>query len=294
MAKKKKLHIFSFYKIWLLFTISATVFSLSLYYKQYLAIYLIQSIIILLAMIVMILPFVFKKYQKKQNSLKLILILLSTALTISGITIYSHNDRLASDGQYIGIDVSKWNGDIDFQLAKQEIDFVIIRCGYTSLSDGTTIKEDPLFEQNINQCIQLAIPYGIYYYSLACDEIQAKKEADFVTSKLNGRIPDLGVFIDLENEEYQGTLSNQQLANVATSFLNNIQNENKKGIYANHHWWSTKLTDSRLDSYIKWKARYNDEKILEDSFKILQYSETGTVKGIITNTDLNIITDKYW
>lgn len=294
MAKKKKLHIFSFYKIWLLFAISATIFSLSLYYKQYLAIYIIHSIVILLAMLVMILPFIFKKYKKKQKLFKLILILLSTTLIISGITIYNHNDRLASDGQYIGIDVSKWNGNINFQLAKQEIDFVIIRCGYTSLSDGTTIKEDPLFEQNINQCIQLSIPYGVYYYSLACDETQAKKEADFVTSKLNGRIPELGVFIDLENEEYQGNLSNQQLANVVVSFLNNIQNENKKGIYANHHWWSTKLIDPRLDNYIKWKARYNDEKVLEDNFKILQYSETGNVKGINTNVDLNIITDKYW
>lgn len=294
MAKKKKLHIFNFYKIWLLFAISATIFSLSLYYKQYLAIYIIHSIVILLAMLVMILPFIFKKYKKKQKLFKLILILLSTTLIISGITIYNHNDRLASDGQYIGIDVSKWNGNINFQLAKQEIDFAIIRCGYTSLSDGTTIKEDPLFEQNINQCIQLSIPYGVYYYSLACDETQAKKEADFVTSKLNGRIPELGVFIDLENEEYQGNLSNQQLADVAVSFLDNIQNENKKGIYANHHWWSTKLTDLRLDNYIKWKARYNDEKVLEDSFKILQYSETGNVKGINANVDLNIITDKYW
>lgn len=294
MAKKKKLHIFSFYKIWLLFAISATIFSLSLYYKQYLAIYIIHSIVILLAMLVMILPFIFKKYKKKQKLFKLILILLSTTLIISGITIYNHNDRLASDGQYIGIDVSKWNGNINFQLAKQEIDFAIIRFGYTSLSDGTTIKEDPLFEQNINQCIQLSIPYGVYYYSLACDETQAKKEADFVTSKLNGRIPELGVFIDLENEEYQGNLSNQQLADVAVSFLDNIQNENKKGIYANHHWWSTKLTDLRLDNYIKWKARYNDEKVLEDSFKILQYSETGNVKGINANVDLNIITDKYW
>lgn len=294
MTKKKKLPILSLNKIWLLFTISAIIFSLSLYYKQYLAIYIIHSIVILLIMLVAILPFIFKKYKKKQKLLKIITILLSIALITSGITIYNHNDRLASEGQYIGIDVSKWNGNINLQLAKQEIDFVIIRCGYTSLSDGTTIKEDLLFEQNINQCIQLSIPYGVYYYSLARDETQAKKEADFVTSKLNGRIPELGVFIDLEDEEYQGNLSNQQLANVAVSFLDNIQNENKKGIYANHHWWSTKLTDSRLDNYIKWKARYNDNKVLEDGFSILQYSETGNVKGINTNVDLNLITNKYW
>ena len=96
MTKKKKLPILSLHKIWFLFTISAIIFSLSLYYKQYLAIYIIHSIVILLIMLVAILPFIFKKYKKKQKLLKIITILLSIALITSGITIYNHNDRLAS------------------------------------------------------------------------------------------------------------------------------------------------------------------------------------------------------
>ena len=73
------------------------------------------------------------------------------------------------------------------QLARQEIDFVIIRCGYTSLTDGTKTKVDPLFEQNIKQCQNLNIPYGVYYYSLATEAAQAKKEAEYVNHLLDGR-----------------------------------------------------------------------------------------------------------
>lgn len=123
---------------------------------------------------------------------------------------------------------------------------------------------------------RLSIPYGVYYYSLARDTIQAKKEADFVTSLLNNKTPALGVFIDLEDEEFQGDLSSDTLTTVATTFLENIPNQNKKGIYANHNWWTTKLTDKKLNSYIKWKARYNNDPIIEDEYQILQYSETGS------------------
>ena len=83
---------------------------------------------------------------------------------------------------------------MNLQLARQEIDFVIIRCGYTSLTDGTKTKVDPLFEQNIKQCQNLNIPYGVYYYSLATEAAQAKKEAEYVNHLLDGRVPELGVF----------------------------------------------------------------------------------------------------
>jgi len=183
---------------------------------------------------------------------------------------------------------------VNLQLARQEIDFVIIRCGYTSLTDGTKTKVDPLFEQNIKQCQNLNIPYGVYYYSLATEAAQAKKEAEYVNHLLDGRVPELGVFIDLEDETFQGALTNDQLTIVATTFLDNIQNQNKKGIYANHHWWTTKLTDKKLDSYIKWKARYNDTPVLEEEYHILQYSETGQIRGINGNVDLNMTINKYW
>lgn len=292
--KSKKTNLFKQPYILALFFISIVIFSSCLLYKQFLPKYLIYSIIIMLVMSLGYLIYLLKKYKKQRNFIKTMTIILSVILIISSAMIISHNDKLAKEGEYIGIDISKWNKDVDLRLASQEIDFVIIRCGYTSLTDGTKTKSDPLFEQNVKQCQDYNIPYGVYYYSLARDASQAKKEAKYVTELLDNRVPELGVFIDLEDEDFQGDLSNEQLTTVATTFLDNIQNQNKKGIYANHHWWTTKLTDDKLDSYIKWKARYNDEQILEDEYDILQFTETGSIRGVDGNVDINKTTKKYW
>jgi len=292
--KKKKKFFFSKKNILYFILISNIIFSCSLYYKRYLPNYIIHSITILLIILFLCFPFLSNKYKKRQHLIKSIFILFSSCLLILGILIFNHNDKLSQDGKYIGIDISKWNKEVNLQLASQEIDYVIIRCGYTSMTDGTKTKEDSYFKQNVKQCEELSIPYGVYYYSLARDAAQAKKEADFVTSLLNDKIPALGVFIDLEDEEFQGDLSNDTLTIIATTFLDNIPNQNNKGIYANQHWWTTKLTDEKLNDFIKWKAHYNNDPILEDEYQILQYSEKGSIKGIIGNVDLNMISKKYW
>lgn len=271
---------------------SIIIFSCSLYYKQYLPNYLNHSIVILLIIIYIYIITIIKKF----TFIKYLPYLLSICLLLFSIGIIGHNDKLSTDGKYIGIDISKWNSSTNLELAKQEIDYVIVRCGYTSLSNGTSTKEDPYFKENIKQCKEFNIPYGIYYYSLARDETQAKKEADFVTNLLKQEniFPPLGIFIDIEDEKFQGNLSNEQLCLVATTFLDNIPNENIKGIYANYHWWSTKLTDSKLNNYIKWVARYNDNPTIENGYTILQYSQTGKIKGINGNVDLNMTHTKYW
>lgn len=292
--KKKKHKYFNQRNILYLLLLSSITFSCSLYYKRYLPDYLTHSIVILLIILFFCFPILINKYKKQHNFIKSISFVLSICFFISGILIFNHNDKLSKDGIYIGIDISKWNEQVDLQLAIQEIDYVIIRCGYTSSTDGIKTIEDPYFKKNLKQCEELSIPYGIYYYSLARDVNQAKKEAKFVTSLLKGKVPDLGVFIDIEDEEFQGDLSNDTLSSIAINFLDNIPNQSKKGIYANHHWWSTKLTDNKLNTYIKWKARYNDNPIIEEDYHILQYSETGKIKGIIGNVDLNMISNKYW
>ena len=292
--KKKKHKYFNQRNILYLLLLSCITFSCSLYYKRYLPDYLTHSIVILLIILFFCFPLLINKYKKQHNFIKSISFVLSICLFIFGILIFNHNDKLSKDGIYIGIDISKWNEQVDLQLAIQEIDYVIIRCGYTSSTDGTKTIEDPYFKKNIKQCEELSIPYGIYYYSLARDVNQAKREAKFVTYLLKGKVPDLGVFIDIEDEEFQGDLSNDTLSSIAMNFLDNIPNQNKKGIYANHHWWTTKLTDNKLNTYIKWKARYNDNPTIEEDYHILQYSETGKIKGIIGNVDLNMISNKYW
>lgn len=294
IMKNKKYKYFNKKNILYLLLISCITFSCSLYYKRYLPDYLTHSIVIFLIILFFCLPILLNKYKKQHNFIKLISLTVSICLFASGIMIFNHDDKLSKDGIYIGIDISKWNEQVDLQLAIQEIDYVIIRCGYTSSTDGTKTIEDPYFKRNIKQCEELSIPYGIYYYSLARDINQAKKEAAFVTSLIKNKVPDLGVFIDLEDEEFQGNLSNDTLSSIAINFLENIPKQNKKGIYANHHWWTTKLTDNSLNTYIKWKARYNDNPTIEEDYHILQYSETGKIKGIIGHVDLNMTSNKYW
>lgn len=143
----KKKRYFNKKNILYLSLISSITFSCSLYYKRYLPDYLIHSIVIFLVILFFYFSFLLNKYKKQHNFIKSISIIISTCLFISSIMIFNHNDKLSKDGIYIGIDISKWNEQVDLQLAIQEIDYVIIRCGYTSSTDGTKTIEDPYFKK---------------------------------------------------------------------------------------------------------------------------------------------------
>lgn len=197
------------------------------------------------------------------------------------------------DIYYHGIDISKWDGDVN--LKDTTLDFVIIRCGYTSNVDGKTIKPDSQFEQNIKQCKELGIPYGIYYYSCATNTSQAKKEAEYTLSVLKEDIPPLGVYYDTEDPTYQEPLSKEQLTSIALSYVQTIEDKGiKAGIYANYYWWNNKLDHKALDTYLKWVAIYDEEYSIEDMYAIHQYSDTGTIHGIDGEFDVNITKNMYW
>lgn len=197
------------------------------------------------------------------------------------------------DTYYHGIDISKWDGEVS--LKDTTLDFVIIRCGYTSNADGKTIKPDSQFEQNIKQCKELGIPYGVYYYSCATDTVQASKEAKYTLSVLKDDVPPLGVFYDTEDPTYQQSLSKEELTAISLSYLQIIEDKGLKGgVYANYYWWNNKLDHDALDKYLKWVAIYDDEYKIEDMYAIHQYSDTGTIDGVNGEFDVNITKDNYW
>lgn len=76
-----------------------------------------------------------------------------------------------------GIDVSKFQGLIDWQEVKKHIDFAIIRCGYGSNLES---QDDPYFKRNADECTRLKIPFGVYLYSYATNEREALSEAKHV------------------------------------------------------------------------------------------------------------------
>ncbi len=194
---------------------------------------------------------------------------------------------------YIGIDVSKWNGDINIE--EGEYDFAIIRVGYTSTTDGITIKNDEKFHNFVQQCIDEGIPYGVYYYSLASTPQQAKKEADFVLEEIKGYNPTLGVYIDMEDKLYQEHLPVETLTSCALTFVEEIEkNGYQAGVYANKYWWDNKLDTEQLDKYYMWIAIYSDTYTLQQPYDIHQYTNTGKVPSIDGDVDLNIVHEKFW
>jgi GH25 family lysozyme M1 (1,4-beta-N-acetylmuramidase) len=117
-----------------------------------------------------------------------------------------------------GVDVSQWQGVIDWQTLAPYIDFAIIRIGYRAL-DGT-LNYDPQYENNVQGCEANGIPYGVYFYSIAHNELEAMEEADFVLAKIwqTGKYQSLPVFMDVEDRGVLTTLSNDQILATISTF----------------------------------------------------------------------------
>ena len=182
------------------------------------------------------------------------------------------------------IDVSKWQGEINWRLVATQVEGAIVRA-----YNGT--KEDETFVRNINGCLTCGIPVGVYYYSKAKTPGALKKELNAVDNIIRKYqdVITLGVFIDLEEK---GT-ENQAGAN-AKEFISFMTEKGYKkvGVYANEGWYKTYLKG--VDIPYKWVAKWTTKKTLPsiDSLYLHQYTSKGRVKGIDGDVDLsNLVTE---
>lgn len=182
------------------------------------------------------------------------------------------------------IDVSMYQGDIDWTKVKSNVDGVIIRCGYGSDYVG---QDDPKFKKNADGCVANQIPFGVYLYSYAKNVTSAKSEAAHVLRLVEPYRDRLSfpIYLDLEQA---GTASGA--VERAIQFGNLVEAAGYWcGIYANQYWWKSYLKNG-LDRFTKWVAKYSDEKPsgISGTYDIWQYSSTGSVPGINGNVDLNL------
>mgnify|MGYP004611446309 FL=1 len=184
-----------------------------------------------------------------------------------------------------GIDVSQHQGTIDWQTLKNQVDFVIIRCGY---GQDQMNQDDSQFRRNADACTRLNIPFGVYLYSYARRVADAQGEANHVLRLIRGYKMAYPVFYDLEDENTTGRLSNRTIAQIAQRFGDILEeNDYFVGVYANLYWWTDKLTDPVFNKYAKWVARYAQTLNNPDKYDIWQYSQRGRLDGIRTSVDLN-------
>ena len=186
--------------------------------------------------------------------------------------------------EYKGIDISKYQGDIDFNKVSKNVDFVIIRIGYGMYENQKDIK----FEQNYAGFKNSNIPIGVYLYSYALNEKDAEREADVVIKWLNNRELNLPVYYDIEDKT-QVNLGKKTLTNMCDTFCRKIEKAGYwAGIYANKYFLTSYLDYKKLEEkYTIWVAQWNDQNTYSGKYDMWQYTSSGSVPGINGNVDLN-------
>lgn len=192
-----------------------------------------------------------------------------------------------------GIDVSKYQGDIDWKLVKDSgVSFACLR----AIQGNTNRQIDPTFEQNLAGCIENKIDYSCYIYAYAQTHNRARYEADLVINLLGDR--KMPIWYDLEDSSLI-PLGKDSIEGVAMSFIGECKDAGfDVGIYCNKNWYENYISDFLKNRFKFWIARYpkDDYGQIKESLKptwknvvAWQYSSKGQVPGINGNVDMDIL-----
>ncbi len=203
---------------------------------------------------------------------------------------FASDGKLVTDSGTMGIDVSKWNGTIDWNAVKNSgVAYVIIRCGYRGSSQGSLI-DDPNFATNIKGATAAGLKVGVYFFTQAIDEVEAVEEASMVLDRIKGYTISYPIFLDVEPSGGRAdSLSASERTAVCRAFCETIQNAGyTAGIYANKTWLTSKINVSSLSAYKIWLAQYAASPTYSGRYDLWQYKSTGKVSGISGSVDMNI------
>lgn len=192
-----------------------------------------------------------------------------------------------------GIDVSVWQGSIDWTKASKAIDFCIIRAGY-----GNATK-DKRFEQNYSGCKNNNVKVGVYWYNYAKTVEGAKTEARGLLSVLNGRKLDYPVWYDIEENTTLKT-GRTNISAMVKAFCEIVEKAGYKvGIYSSKFALQTYFTNEVKDKYEVWVANVGKNGNALSStnyvgrYEIWQYSWKGRIAGINGDVDLDYCYKDY-
>lgn len=191
---------------------------------------------------------------------------------------------------YKGIDVSKWQGRIDWNLVKSDgIQFAMIRSSF-GWGDGS---EDFLFDTNYENAKKVDMPVGAYHYSYARTPAEAIKEAEYCHSIIKGKKFEYPVAFDME-ENGVASLGKERVSAIAKAFCEKMESYGYYVcIYANKHWLENYFTEEILDNYDIWLAQWTEKPTFNKPYGMWQKSSRGKVAGISGYVDLDIAFKHY-
>lgn len=184
------------------------------------------------------------------------------------------------------IDVSKYQGNIDWVKVKnQGVNIVMIRSGYGFTNDNSQV--DPKLYDNIKNAHAAGLKVGIYHYSYAKNEQEAKNEADYCLKAIKGYDIDLQVAYDIE-EDIHESLQSEQVNNLAIAFCEKIKSAGfTPMIYSKYEFFQRKFNYNKVSKYDLWIAQYSDNCTFNRNYTMWQYTKTGLIDGINGKVDFS-------
>ena len=203
---------------------------------------------------------------------------------------YSNSQSFLFEQRKYGIDVSVWQGTIDFgALSKSKrVNFMIARAGH-----GLNII-DKQFERNYTQAKKYGIPIGVYLYANAQNLEEARAEANHLLTLIKGKKFELPIYYDVEAHE---GVDSTTITNMCIEFCNIIRNAGyKPGIYASKYYLIYKMYPSKLPKDCSiWVASYGQDNgnMPKDAYRYngrydyWQFTSKGSMDGITGDVDFN-------
>lgn len=196
----------------------------------------------------------------------------------------------------IGIDVSQWQGKIDWQKVKAAgVEFAMIRVGYQYGFGGEYVL-DPYFEANLDGAKANNLPVGVYFYSYAKTPDEAKAQAEWVIEKLGNVDLELGIAFDWENwtSFNSANMSLYTINKTAEAFLSATKAADYKPLlYSSKNYldliWQPKDLAAKFDDFDVWLAQYYEYVTYTGKYQIWQMTDSGSVPGINGAVDIDIM-----
>ena len=199
-----------------------------------------------------------------------------------------------TDNTLVGIDVSRWQGDIDFDLLENNnVEFIMIRLGGQDGVDGEYYL-DSKYKQNMDEATKRGFKIGVYFYSYAYTKEEAINQAKYVIKNLKGYKLELPIVFDWEcwNKFNSMNISLYDITQVQDAFLNYV---NEKGYRSSRYGSKNYLINAWQDSkHLTWLAHYISETNYEGDYFMWQRCDTGKIPGINGAVDVDVLyLDKY-
>lgn len=208
---------------------------------------------------------------------------------------YFDADGVLQKGKTFGVDVSKYQKNIDWeQIKKAGVSFVIVRIGYRGYGASGALVLDPMFEEHFTNVKNAGLKVGVYFFSQATTEEEAKEEAFACAYVLNGRKLDYPIFFDTEASGALGGsgradgLGVADRTKCAVAFCEEVKaNGYKPGVYASTLWYRNRVDLSSLTKYTIWNAHYGVASSPIDC-ALWQGTCTARLPGYKGDLDVNI------